>query len=240
MEKATSLGHRPSAKWKFDRNVTTCFDDMLRRSIPQHDSMRDLVHALAVEYAQRGSWILDLGCSRGVQLERLCQSLGVANRYCGVEVSKPMLTASRRHLKGWIDCGLAEVRDLDLRRDFPPLPSSVTLSILTIQFTPIEYRQRIIHNVFDHLLPGGAFIMVEKILADTDRLDQTMVKLYYDLKHQNGYTTEEIDRKRLALEGVLVPVTAAWNEQLLRRAGFDQVDCFWRWCNFAGWLAIKR
>lgn len=36
----------------------------------------------------------------------------------------------------------------------------------------------------------------------------TMMKLYYDLKHMNGYTTEEIDRKRLALEGVSVPVTA--------------------------------
>ncbi len=151
-----------------------------------------------------------------------------------------MAKAAREHLKGWIGCGLAEVRELDLRKEFPPLPASVVLSVLTIQFTPIEYRQRIIHNVFDSLLPGGAFILVEKILADTDGLDETMVRLYYDLKHQNGYTTEEIDRKRLALEGVLVPVTAAWNEQLLRRAGFDQVDCFWRWCNFAGWLAIKR
>ncbi len=240
MDNTTSLGHAPAAKWEFDQNVTQCFDDMLSRSIPQYEVMRGLVHSLAKAYAQRGTWIVDIGCSRGIQLERLCNDLGIANRYCGVEVSKPMAKAAREHLKDWITCGLAEVRELDLRMDFPPLPASVVLSVLTIQFTPIEYRQRIIHNVFDNLLPGGAFIMVEKILADTDGLDETMVRLYYELKHQNGYTTEEIDRKRLALEGVLVPVTAAWNEQLLRRAGFDQVDCFWRWCNFAGWLAIKR
>jgi tRNA (cmo5U34)-methyltransferase len=43
----------------------------------------------------------------------------------------------------------------------------------------------------------------------------------------------------LALEGVLVPVTAAWNEQLLKGAGFSQVECFWRWMNFAGWVAVK-
>lgn len=24
-----------------------------------------------------------------------------------------------------------------------------------------------------------------------------------------------------------------------RRAGFGQVDCFWRWMNFAGWVAVK-
>jgi tRNA (cmo5U34)-methyltransferase len=43
----------------------------------------------------------------------------------------------------------------------------------------------------------------------------------------------------LSLEGVLVPVTAAWNEYLLRSAGFSHVDCFWRWMNFAAWVAVK-
>jgi tRNA (cmo5U34)-methyltransferase len=34
-------------------------------------------------------------------------------------------------------------------------------------------------------------------------------------------------------------VTAKWNEQLLDAAGFREIDGFWRWMNFAGWLAIK-
>jgi len=38
---------------------------------------------------------------------------------------------------------------------------------------------------------------------------------------------------------VLVPVTAEWNEGLLRQTGFQQVDCFWRWMNFAGWVGVK-
>ena len=53
-------------------------------------------------------------------------------------------------------------------------------------------------------------------------------------------TREEINRKRFALEGVLVPVTARWNEELLNGAGFRQVDSIWRWMNFAGWVAIKE
>jgi tRNA (cmo5U34)-methyltransferase len=36
-----------------------------------------------------------------------------------------------------------------------------------------------------------------------------------------------------------VPVTAAWNEDLLQQAGFRHVECFWRWLNFGGWIAVK-
>jgi tRNA (cmo5U34)-methyltransferase len=53
------------------------------------------------------------------------------------------------------------------------------------------------------------------------------------------HSCEEIERKKVAMEGVLVPVTAKWNEDLLRGAGFSHLDCFWRWMNFAAWVAAK-
>jgi tRNA (cmo5U34)-methyltransferase len=56
---------------------------------------------------------------------------------------------------------------------------------------------------------------------------------------EKGLTREEIERKRLSLEGVLVPVTARWNEELLKTVGFRQVDCCWHWMNFSGWIALK-
>jgi len=34
-------------------------------------------------------------------------------------------------------------------------------------------------------------------------------------------------------------VTARWNVELLRAAGFSDVDCVWRWHNFAAWLALR-
>jgi tRNA (cmo5U34)-methyltransferase len=78
-----------------------------------------------------------------------------------------------------------------------------------------------------------------EVIGASAGLDRNFVNLYYDFKQASGYTREEIERKRLSLEGVLVPVTARWNEELLRTAGFRHVDCFWRWMNFAGWIAVK-
>lgn len=94
-------------------------------------------------------------------------------------------------------------------------------------------------SIYDHTIDGGALIIVEKVLGSSAKIDADMVALYYDMKTHNGYSQEQIERKRLSLEGKLVPVTAAWNEELMRMAGFKQVDCFWRWMNFAGWVAVK-
>ena len=75
--------------------------------------------------------------------------------------------------------------------------------------------------------------------GDGSTIERIQVERYHRFKAENGYTADEIDRKRLALEGVQVPITAPWNVELLRGAGFREIDCFWRWENFGAWLAVK-
>jgi tRNA (cmo5U34)-methyltransferase len=227
----------PNGKWAFDEAVTHVFDDMLERSIPQYETMRQACFDVACRYVQPKTAIVDLGCSRGEAMKRLLDRFGANNRFVGVETSPPMLQAARERFQGYINCGIVDIKELDLRTDYPPVNASVTLAVLTLQFTPIEYRQRIVANVYQHTAPGGAFILVEKVLGATAEIDSALVDTYYDLKREHGYSEEEIQRKRLSLEGVLVPVTASWNEDILRSAGFRQIDCFWRWMNFAAWVA---
>jgi tRNA (cmo5U34)-methyltransferase len=229
----------PADKWAFDGEVTTVFDDMLSRSIPQYEIMRKACFDLACKYQKRNTWIVDLGCSRGEAMAQLIDKFGVHNHFLGVEVSDPMLEAARQRFKGLIDCGVVEIKKLDLRETYPAVSASVTLCVLTLQFTPIEYRLRIMQDIYDSLISGGALILVEKVIGASAQLDKHMIDVYYKLKASNGYTQDQIERKRLSLEGVLVPVTARWNEEMLQMVGFRQVDCFWRWFNFAGWVAVK-
>lgn len=230
----------PGEKWEFDASVTAAFDDMLERSIPQYNVMRQACFDLACRYAKRNTAIVDIGCSRGEAIATLIDKFGAHNRFVGLEVSKPMLDAARQRFQGLIECSVVDIREWDLRqRDYPLSNVSVTLAILTVQFVPIEHRLRLLRNIFQSLNHGGVLILVEKVLGATADIDAAMVDAYYALKAHNGYSQEQIDRKRLSLEGVLVPVTAAWNEEMLRNTGFVEVDCFWRWMNFAGWVATK-
>ena len=229
----------PKGKWEFDESVTAAFGDMLERSIPDYHVMRKLCLEIGKKYVRQNTAVVDLGCSRGDAMADLVYMFGANNMFIGCEVSRPMIDAARQRFSGYENCGVVRISELDLRDNYPAAQASLTLAILTIQFTPIEHRQMILRNVYKHTLPGGAFVFVEKILGADADLDKTFVDLYYDVKRANGYTQDAIDRKRLSLEGVLVPATAKWNEDMLRSAGFRSVDCFWRNLNFAGWIAVK-
>ncbi len=231
---------RPEGRWTFDESVTAAFGDMLARSIPSYLEMRRLCFELGCRFVRDRTAVVDLGCSRGEAMAPFVDRFGATVQHVGVEVSPPMLAACRERFRGFVDCGVVQVRDDDLRKKYPPFRASLTLCVLTLQFTPIEHRQRIVREAFKATVDGGALILVEKVLASSAAADELLVGAYHDLKVANGYGRDDVERKRASLEGVLVPVTSKWNEDLLHAAGFRSVECFWRCLNFAGWIAIKE
>jgi tRNA (cmo5U34)-methyltransferase len=226
-------------KWEFDEEVTEVFDEMLERSIPDYENMRNLVFSIGSEFAKQKTSIVDIGCSNGKAIEPFIKKLGVYNFYKLYDVSNPMLEECKKRFKNYEDLEIVKIENYDLRNGIKDENVSLVLSILTLQFTPIEYRQKIVKSIYDSLNKGGAFILVEKVLGNTCELDEMLVFKYYQMKKNNFYTQEQIENKRKSLEGVLVPITASWNVDLLREAGFTQIDCFWRNLNFAGFIAIK-
>lgn len=233
-DQVSSLGHMPTGKWEFDRSVTTVFDDMIERSIPQYRAMREVVGTLALRFGAKGGVVLDLGCSTGLSIQSLAND---ARKIVGVEISESMLEAARTRFTSYAN---VEIVALDLRREFPKVSDvDVELSIFTLQFIPVEHRRRVVRDAYQALKPGGALIVAEKVIGRDAAAQSTFVDVYHSFKHAQGYTLEEIERKALALEGALVANTAAENESMLEASGFSSVECVWRWVNFAAWLAIK-
>ncbi len=82
--------------------------------------------------------------------------------------------------------------------------------------------------------------MAEKVLVEDSLLNRMYIELYYRYKAQQGYTAEEIQRKRESLENVLVPYRVEENVELMKRVGFVAVDTCFRWFNWAAFVAIKK
>jgi tRNA (cmo5U34)-methyltransferase len=234
----TDTGYAPD-KWEFDEEVSRVFDDMLARSIPQYETMREAVTLVASAFLSRYPRVVDIGCSRGEALDSIRALVPPADgQFTGLEISEPMIAAAMERFS--VD-GRVKILEHDLRKTLPlhEGTTDVVLSVLTMMFVPVNYRMRLLRDVYRALRRGGALVLVEKVMGEGPDSDDLFTANYHRKKADSGYTPDEIQRKRLSLEGVLVPMTPSWNEHMLRRTGFRDVDCFWRWMNFAGWVAIK-
>jgi len=154
-ERLDQLVPPEGTRWHFDQNVTDVFENMLSRSIPEYDTMRTLVFDLGATLVQPGTGIVDIGCSKGDGLEPFVRRFGRANRYIGAELSETMLEAARQRFAAQIVQGMVDIRRLDLRVEYPQEMASLTLAVLTVQFIPIEYRQRLMQRIAAHTVSGA-------------------------------------------------------------------------------------
>ena len=228
----------PKEKWEFDTNVAKCFANMLERSIPDYRSMRSLVYEIGEKFIKDGTGIMDVGCSTGLAVEPFYRKHLDNNTYFLCDKSEPMLEVARQGFAVGIAENFVTVVNGNFYEIGIPKDNTLVLSILSLQFMPTAYRQKIINDIYESMLPGGAFILVEKVVGDQG-LDEMEVDLYYEMKRQNGYSDTRIREKRKSLENVLSPLKAEWNVDMLKEAGFSKVDMFWRCLNFCGWVAIK-
>ena len=223
----------PDGPWAFDEEVTAVFGDMLSRSIPGYREMRSLVHRVGMYYATPDYAMLDLGCSRGDTIASFLAK-GAFGRYVGIDASAPMTDFASLRFEAHAN---VDIRHGDLLAGYWGMQhAGLVTSVLTAQFVPVEERLRLFQMVRS-VLPTGAFILVEKVSGMNGSSNDLLDHLYDDHKRREGYTDEAIIRKKAALEGVLVPVSAQLNEAWLYSAGFTSVEMFWRNLNFAGWVA---
>ncbi len=231
---------RSVGDFNFGEQTAEVFDDMLDRSIPMYRELQRMIGEIAGEFASEGTNVYDLGCSTGLTLETLHLALGPHTTLVGLDYSEPMLERARHRFQPLVESGRLRLEHADLNRGCVIENASVVVLNLTLQFIRPLYRDNLMRQVFSGLNDNGALILVEKVLAVDSTLNRLFIKFYYDMKRRNGYEEMEIAQKREALENVLIPYRVEENVELLRRSGFREVETFYRWYNFCGFLAFKR
>lgn len=223
----------------FDENVVPVFQDMISRSVPGYETMLRGIGVFAMRYAQERTRLYDLGCSLGAVAFVLSHS--AVDRHCSViavDNSKPMIEACRERLleKGELD-SITLVHDDVENIHFEN--ASVIVSNFTLQFIAQEKRDALIQKIFDGLEEGGVFILSEKIRASENADNLFLIDHYHGYKKINGYSDEEISRKREALDNVLIPDSLSGWKDRLKAAGFSQTHQWFRCFNFVSLIAIK-
>jgi tRNA (cmo5U34)-methyltransferase len=234
---------KPVGEFEFNAEVAGVFDDMLARSIPFYAEQQSMIRSIIQRLWVPGTKIYDLGCSTATTMIGLCRELPATARFVGYDNSPAMLDRARENIAANHFRKRIEVRHADLNGQLSdcPLPNaSVVTMCWSLQFIRPLRRDSLIRRIYDSLVDEGVLIVTEKILTNDGNMNRFFIDLYYDFKRQNGYSQTEILRKREALENVLIPYRLEENLDLFRRNGFDVVETFFQWFNFAGFLCVKK
>lgn len=179
--------------------------------------------SVLVEHVARDARrILDLGTGDGRLLAMLRidrpQMRGVA-----LDLSELMLEAARERFAG--DERIELVRH-DLAEPLPAIGRfDAVVSSMAIHHLEHDRKRSLYAEVFDVLEPGGVFANFEHVASPTHRLHLAFYAAIGEpLEH------EDPSDRLLDVESQL-----AW----LRQAGFDDVDCYWKWLEMALLIGVK-
>lgn len=224
--------------WKFDKKVVQIFDEHVRQSVPLYDEIHKLIGDISYWFLEELTNVYDIGTSTGETLANLRNLHDEKNiQYIGLDTSFDMASRARERLSNYNNVTILNTDVTDSNCSIGN--ASFITSVLTVQFIPQRKRQDLLNKIYVGLNKGGGFILVEKIVGNNARFDEMWIELYHDLKLNNGLSQEEVIAKSRSIRGILRPNTVDENLHMLQEAGFKDIDVFFKWNNFAGFLAIK-
>jgi len=216
---------------------------MLLRSVPFYAEQQYMILEMARKFWPPGTAVYDLGCSTGTTLISLGRELEACRRLTGYDNSPPMIERAREKIRaaGLHDRVEAVCGDLNGELSNLPLDGAGFVTLCwTLQFIRPLQRDKLVRWIYEGLREDGALVVTEKVLTQDSHMNRFFIDLYYEFKRRNGYSSDEILRKREALENVLIPYRIDENLDLFRRNGFEIAETFFQWYNFTGFLCVKK
>jgi tRNA (cmo5U34)-methyltransferase len=242
-DKIYADGDAGDEPFRFNAAVAQVFPDMLQRSIPGYAASLEAIGSLAARYVRAGTNCYDLGCSLGAATLAMRQGIQVPDcKIIAVDNAPAMVERCERIIarddegassRTPVEILLGDIRDVTIAN------ATMVVMNYTLQFLDLVGRDALIQRIFDGLLPGGLFLLSEKVVDPDPHMEDLLVDLHHEHKRRNAYSELEVSRKRAALENVLVPETVAAHRERLSQAGFAHSGVWLRYFNFVSIVAIK-
>jgi tRNA (cmo5U34)-methyltransferase len=200
------------------------YDVAIRRFIPHYDEMLATGVELLAALAPRDAHVLDLGGGTGALSAAVLGDLPEA-RVTVLDVDRAMLGEARRRLARFGDrVELREGSFLD------PLPAAdaVMASLALHHVHDLDAKTDVYRAIHAALAPGGVFVNLDAAITEGPRLNALVFRRWAAGMAEHGISESEAREhfSAWADEDRYFPL----DEELgaLRRAGFAEVECFWR------------
>jgi tRNA (cmo5U34)-methyltransferase len=228
--------------WKFDGDVPKSFDEHVSKSVPLYNEGHDLICDISDFFINNDSIAYEFGCSTGTLSLKLAEhnkEKGGAH-FIGIDIEPEMIEIAEK--KKQTNADLKDLNVTFLVDDILQMelePADMIICYYTNQFIRSSVRQKLINRIYESLNWGGALLLFEKVRGADGRFQDILTALYTDYKIRRGFTAESIVAKSRSLKGVLEPFSTQGNIDMLKRAGFSDINTVQKFICFEGFMAIK-
>lgn len=212
---------------------TAGYAERTARLVPGLADMHTMAGLLLAERAPSDGTILVLGAGGGLELKAFAR-MQPDWRFLGVDPSADMLEKARDHLgplgarvsflEGYID-------------DAPDTFFDGATCLLTLHFLSREERLKTLSGIRRRLRPGAAFVAVHHSFpTDPEGKDRWLAR-YAAFSAKSGVSRSLTENGLIAMKERLPVLTPEQDADLLRQAGFADVETFYTAFTFRGWVA---
>jgi tRNA (cmo5U34)-methyltransferase len=210
------------------------YDGQRRKVIPCFDDFYETVIDLIPYHREDTFRVLDLGAGTGLLTSLILSRFPKATPTV-IDISEKMLAKARERFEG-----KHEVRFCVMDYAVAQLPGEFDLVVSAISIHHLfdSEKRTLFQRVFHALEPGGAFIHAELVKGSTDYSEALCKKMWLDHLHRTDLTGDQLSviRERMSYDR-----TTELQTQLdwLTEAGFEDVDCYYKYYNFAVYAGRK-
>lgn len=178
--------------------------------------------------------LLDLGAGTGLVTSLVLNVFPETNATL-VDISEKMLEKARERFTGNHSVSF-EV--MDYAKKMPEGRFDVVVSALSIHHLDDPDKKILFKRIFETLPPGGMFIHAELAKGESDATDEFFHKSWHEHLMRTDLSPEQLIqiKERMAIDK---PATLQNQLNWMKSAGFRDVDCFYKYYNFAVYAGKK-
>ena len=180
--------------------------------------------------------ILELGIGTGMLTEMILSSCPRA-KITGIDLTDEMLFQAEIKLKRFKNRLTLKTGDFDkifFGNNFDAVVSSLSIHHLTP-----DGKKRLYKKIYNSLKKRGIFINADMVKSESEYIQKIYMEKWEGFMRAGKVNEESIKRR---LQGVKkVDIYDTFEDQLdwLKKAGFEDVDVFWKYWNFAVFGGFK-
>ncbi|MEK6591153.1 MAG: class I SAM-dependent methyltransferase [Nitrospinota bacterium] len=219
-------------KWAGD------YDSLHREKIIPvfHDFYRTVTKMVPFEKNARIN-ILELGTGTGTLTEMVLSSYPRA-QLTGIDLTDEMLLQAEEKLKRFKN------RFILMRGDFSAITLNsnydAVISSLSIHHLTPDSKKKLYKKIYKYLKKGGVFINADMVKSESQSIHALYMKLWKDFMRAGKVDEEYMKRRFEGVKKVDIYDTAEDQLSWLKKAGFEDVDVFWKYWNFAIFGGFKK